>query len=575
MACSFFPFMNDAEERLQKAVALHQQGRFPEARSLYEAILQAQPQHADALQWLATWHAQQGGWLEALELYNRALKQQPDHAEAHANRGNVLRCLGRQEEALASFDRALELNPAHAATYNNRGIALADLGRNEEAVASYDQALKLQPGYLNAWRNRGVALRAQGQSEAALASYDEALKLAPQDAPAWLYRGHALRDLHRLEGSLASYDRFIALRPRQAEGPYNRSIVLLDLLRLKEALASADEAIQLKPDFADAHWHKAQMLILAGDYPQGWPLFEWRWKSHTYGRIRRPFDRPLWLGESELHGQTLLIDRDGGFGDTLHFCRYAPLLAARGATVILEVQPGLVRLLTASLPGLTVIGNRQGELPPFDLHCPMMSLPLACVSHADDVPNTLPYLTVPPEPLARWQTLLGEKNRPQIGLVWSGSLDHSNDFNRSIPLRVLAELLHEGAEFHCLQKEIRPADMQTLEEQRLPIQTWTEHITDFADTAALARQMDLVISVDTSIAHLAGGLGLPVWLLLPYVPDMRWHLDREDSPWYPGVMRLFRQGSDRQWSGVMARVAAEMKNIPSAIQPNRTGGRGA
>lgn len=553
--------MNDMTAGLRNAVALHQQGRFSEARTAYEAILQVNPQYVDALQWLATWHAQQGGFLEALELYNRALKQQPDHAEAHANRGNVLRCLGRLEEALTSYERALAINPANAAAYNNRGIALADLGRREEAVASYDQAIALKPDYLNAWRNRGVALRAQGLRETALASYDKALKLTPRDALTWLYRGHVLRDLQRLEECVTSYDRFIELQPQSAEGHYNRSIALLDLLRVTEALASASEAIRLMPDFADARWHKAQMLILAGDYPQGWALFEWRWKTHAYGRIRRQFDRPMWLGESELRGRTLLIHRDGGFGDTLHFCRYAPLLAVRGARVILEVQPGLMRLLTTSFPGVKVIGYRQGAIPPFDLHCPMMSLPVACVTDAESVPNKLPYLVVPHEPLHRWQTLLGEKNGLRIGLVWSGSLDHSNDFNRSIPLSLMAELLQHGAEFHCLQKEIRPPDMTTLKEQCLPIKIWTEQLVDYADTAALASQMDLVISVDTSIAHLAGGLGLPVWLLLPYVPDMRWQLDREDTPWYPGTMRLFRQGPDRHWSGVMARVAAEMNNI--------------
>lgn len=558
---------------LDAALALHRQGRLAEARGLYEALLLQNAEDARALHWLGTLHLQTGRAALALALFDRALAAQPDHAEAHSNRGNALRCLRRLEEAVASFDHALALQPAFAEAWSNRGIALQDLQQHEEALLSYDRALALKPDYANAWKNRGVTLRELGRFEEALRCYDQALALQPEDAAALNFRGNALHRMRRLEEAVASYDCALALRPDYAEAWYNRSIPLRELKRISAAIESCDRAIALQPEHADAHWHKAELLILSGDYVQGWPLFEWRWRSPRYSKAERNFDQRIWLGKEDIHGKTVLVNPDGGFGDTLHFCRYVPLLAQRGARVILEAQPGLVTLLRESFPTVEVLANGK-PLPAFDYYCPMMSLPAALATPVEEAPASLPYVRIPPQHQKRWASPGGipaltspssedqiaplpQRTRPRIGLAWSGSPDHSNDRQRSMSAAEMAPLLSSGAEFHCLQKAIRAADRETV--ASLPIHTWEAKLEDFAHTAALTAEMDLVITVDTSVAHLAGALGKHVWVLLPYVPDMRWQADGEISHWYPATMRLLRQDAGRQWQPVMARVKNELK----------------
>lgn len=548
-----------AEELLNQALALHQQGRLPEAQVAYEGLLRDFPTHPSALAGLATVHAQTGNFVAALDLHTIALKLHPEQAEIHHQRGVVLRQLCRFEEARDCFDRALELQPDAVETYNNRAIVWKDLGQLDKAVADYDRALALQPEFVNAWKNRAITLRALKRSAEALTSYDQALNIDPQDAQCWNYRGHALRDLGHLEEALASYDEALRQRPEYAEAHYNRSIVLRELLRHEEAIASCDRAIALKPDHADAWWNKAEMLVLIGDAAQGWPLFEWRWRSSMHGKEFRDLGRPLWLGQGDLAGKTLLLSIDGGIGDVLQFCRYAPLLVERGARLILEAQVGLLPLLRESFEQVELTPFRQ-PLPDFDCYCPVMSLPGAFSQAPVQVPASLPYLRVPAASLAAWEKRLGPRRRPRIGLVWSGGALHfKGQEHRSIPLSQMQPLLTYEADFHCLQKEILPSDRSAL--SSLSIQTWEAELHDYADTAALLKHMDLVISVDTSVAHLAGALGHPVWVILPQDPDMRWQLEREDSPWYPDVMRLFRQDAPQQWASVLLRVAETLRKF--------------
>ncbi len=510
--------------------------------------------------WLseAAAQARRGDLVSAMELCDRAVKAGPDYEKAHAARGSVLRCLARHQEALASFDRALEIRPDFAEAHNSRGVVLRDMKRLDEALASHERAIEIEPDYANAWKNRGVVLSDLQRFEEALESHEAVIRLCPQDAQAHNYRGNALHRLRRFEMAVASYDQALALRPDYAEALYNRSLSLRELLRVTEAAASCERALRITPDHADAWWNLAELLILAGDYPRGWPMFEWRWRSERYGKVLRVLDRPLWRGGECLEGKTVLVTVDGGFGDTLNFCRYAPLFEQHGARVIMEVQHGLVALLKASFESMSVIANGQ-ELPLFDCYCPMMSLPGAFALPLEEIPARLPYLR-PPEAQARaWSARLGKKTRARVGLAWSGSMDHSNDLQRSMPAVLLADLVRMDAEFHCLQKVIREADRDGV--SRMPVKTWEQELHDFADTAALTAGMDLVISVDTSVAHLAGGMGIPVWVMLPYVPDMRWLLGREDSPWYPQVMRLLRQGRNRQWPEVMQRVRQELEQF--------------
>lgn len=541
---------------IEQALALHRAGRLEEAWPLYEEILSLDADDAAALHWLGTLHLQSGRLSLALDFLDRSVRACPDHAEAHSNRGNTLRCLQRLEEAVAAFDRAISLRPAYAEAWNNRGIALRDMGRLVDAAESFAQAVAIKPEYANALKNRGVVLRGMGRFAEALKCQDQVLLLQPQDAAALNFRGNALHDMRLMEDAVASYDRAVALRPDYAEAWYNRSISLRELKCIDDAIESCDHAIALQPEHADAHWNKAELLILSGDYMQGWPLFEWRWRSMRYSQAARDFDTRIWLGAEGIAGKTVLINPDGGFGDTLHFCRYAPLLAERGARVILEVQPGLVTLLRESFPALEIIANGQ-PLPAFDCYCPMMSLPAALATPLHEVPASLPYLQIPPAHCARWAGLLGHSRRQRIGLVWSGSPEHSNDAQRSMAATLLEPLLTLDAEFHCLQKVIRDTDRAALSAGR--IKTWETELKDFADTAALTAEMDLVISVDTSVAHLAGALGKPVWVMLPFVPDMRWLAEGSHSYWYPSKMRLFRQDASRQWPQVVARVLEELR----------------
>jgi len=549
--------LRSSDADLQMAIEWHRQGRLPEARASYEAWLSDHPDDPVGWQWLATLHAQTGDPATALDFFNLALKLNPDYAEALSHRGILLRVMERLNEALESFDHALRLAPDSATTWNNRGIVLQDLDQLEQALRSFDRALELQPDYVNALRNRGVILRTLNRFEEALESYARAIGICPMDALAWTYRGNVLRDLERLEEALASYDEAARLSPKDSEPFHNRSIVLRDLMRFEEAIANCDRAIEIQPDHADAFWNKAEMLILTGDYVRGWPLFEWRWRSQRYGKSLRPFERPRWTGAEEIAGKTVLLSVDGGFGDTIHFCRYAPLAKEQGASMIMEVQAGLVTLLQASFEGIQVIANRD-PLPPFDFHCPIMSLPTVFALPLNQIPSTLPYIHPPADRLDKWSAKLGVTDRPRIGLVWSGSVDHSRDRYRTLPLSEFSQILQPGFEYHCLQKLIRDSDRPAL--SSLPIQRWDTELADFADTAALAAQMDLVISVDTSVAHLVGAMGRPIWVLLPHAPDMRWLLERQDSPWYPRVMRLFRQDASWQWDGALIRVKDDLSS---------------
>lgn len=544
-----------SELTLDAAISAHRQGRVSEACEAYLKILAGEPENVVALQWLGTAHAQRGDLVTSMELYNRVIKLKPDYAEAQANRGNVLRLLNRYAEALDGYDEALRLRPGYAEAHCNRGITLRDMLCLEEALMSQERAISIKPDYAQAWKNKGSVLNDLGRFEEALACQNRVITLCPHDAQAFVFRGHSQHRLRRFEEAVESYDRALQLRPNYAEAHYDRSLSLRELLRLEEAIQSCEDAVKVRPDYAEAWWNEAEMRILLGDYERGWPMFEWRWRSAHYGKVMRHFAAPLWLGEECLVGKSILIHLDGGYGDTLNFCRYVCLLVARGARVIFEVQASLVALLQGSFPQVQVIGSGEG-LPECDFQCPLMNLPGAFRLPLELIPSRLPYVQVPRPVLARWEARLGPKQRPRIGLAWSGSRDHSNDAQRSMTCLAMAGLLTQEAEFHCLQKYIREEDRAVV--GQLPIRVWERELEDFAETAGLVMAMDLIVCVDTSIAHLAGALGKPTWVLLPHVPDMRWLLDRDDSPWYPGVMRLFRQPQGGEWDAVVTTVCAAM-----------------
>jgi tetratricopeptide (TPR) repeat protein len=542
---------------LRQALFCHQQGRLEEALGNYHQVLSADPANVEALHGVGILYGQLGRFDEALKFITYAGDVQPNNYVIHFNRGKAFQELGSYEEALRSYDRTIALKPKFVDAYNNRGNVLKELNRYEEALASFAKAIKIKPEFVSAYHNKGSVLLLLKRHQEALACYDKVLALKPDFAEAYNNRGNVLKDLRRYEEALASYDKALLRKPDYAEFYNNRGNTLKELGRYEEALAAYAKAIALKPGYADAHYHLGLLKLLLGDYRQGWPLHEWRWKAGKEKTFICELKQASWLGGRPLAGQTILLHTEQGLGDVIQFARYVPMVEALGATVILGV-PASLQALLGTLKGSFTLATKGDELPEFDLHCPLMSLPLAFKTTVDTIPATVPYLSTEPQKRHEWRERLGVKHRPRVGLVWSGNPEHKNDRNRSMALHYLAPLLGLDCEFHSLQKEVRREDRETLAEYP-HIRTHDGELNDFADTAALIAELDVVISVDTSVAHVAGALGKPVWILLPFNPDFRWLTERNDSPWYP-TARLFRQRRCGDWEGVVADVYAALQS---------------
>jgi tetratricopeptide (TPR) repeat protein len=491
------------------------------------------------------------GFLDtALASYDLAISLRPDDAKAHLNRGNVLTAMKRFDEALASYDRALAHKPDFAEAHNNRGNPLIELNRIEDALVSYDRAVAINPTYAEAHNNRGLALMELDRLDDALTAFDTAIAIKPDYVGALGDRGLVLQKLGGLDEALSSYDFAIYLRPDDTQNHLNRGNVLTAMRRLDEALTSYDRALSLSPDSAEAHSNAGLLRLLMGDFDTGWQGYEWRWQVKKQADQPRAYHQPLWLGEADLRGKRILLWSEQGFGDAIQFSRYVSKVAALGATVILEAPATLAPLLT-TLDGVAEFVAKGGALPPFDFHCPLLSLPLALRTSLGKLTGE-PYLAPPPERVADWVRTLGNSIHARVGLAWSGSTTHSNDRNRSIPLSRFSQALPNGIEYIQLQKGVRTDDQVWLTQHPV-IRSFESQINDFGDTAALIKSLDLVITVDTSVAHLAGALGKDVWILLPHVPDWRWLLDRTDSPWYDSAT-LFRQPAPGDWDSVLVAV---------------------
>jgi predicted TPR repeat methyltransferase len=434
----------------------------------------------------------------------------------------------------------------------------------EQALQLYERAILADPSQAEAYYKRANVLRELGQLDAAIAGYNQAIERRPDYAFAYCNRGVTEHRGGRMDAALKSFDRAIALEPGDAFAHYNRGLLMQDSHRWEEAIASYDQAIATNPEFADAQFNRAMALLTVGDFARGLPAWEWRWKSAQrlgIGPVRQ-FQRPLWLGDRSLAGKRLLIHSEQGMGDAIQFCRYAPLCAAQGATVILEAHPALLALLT-SLEGVAELVGQGEPLPPFDFHCPIMSLPLALRTTLDTIPAPASYLSADPTRVAHWQSLVGKRTRPRIGLVWSGNLRNVPARHRSIRLSDWAPYLPDGFQYFQLQTEVSDVDREVLEASDR-IFSFDEDFRNFAETAALRQCMDLLISIDTSVAHLSGAMGMKTWTLLSSTPDWRWLRDREDSPWYPS-MTLYRQRDAADWAPVLRRVEAALRQeFPAA-----------
>lgn len=608
---------------LQDAIALLQQGQFNAAEAALLALLQRDPRSFDALHLAGVAAVEAGRLAEGMPRIRRAIAINPRSSAAHNNLGTALMRLGQYQDALASFDRAVAVNPQNAQAHHGRGAALSKLKRLNEAIAAYGNAIAQFPHYAEAYCDRGCAFAEKDDWDAALADQEKASALNPHSAECLGNLALALSHFKRFQEALAQSEAALGRNSASVVARTANIMALIGLGRLAEALEKADELIRLQPGLPDGYaWrcrallplgqpeaalaaaqaavmraaddaklevlvglslvaltrveeallayqralakdpehleaktNQGIALLMLGRFEAGWHAYEQRNHRHKT-KATRPYPEPLWLGQEALQGRRLFLYWEQGFGDTIQFARYAKLAAAAGAKVTLSVQEPLLRLFRGFDPAVTVMGPK--DVPAgFDLHCPLLSLPLAFGTRLETIPAWPGgYLTAPAEQVALWAQRLPQGRR-RIGLIWSGNPNHGNDANRSLALERLLPLLQPADAWVSLQKLVRESDHAAL--VRSGLLDLSDEIADFADTAAIISALDLVVTVDTSVAHLAGALGKPTWVMLPFAPDFRWLLGRSASPWYPS-MRLFRQNRPGDWHGVVTQLGAALRD---------------
>jgi tetratricopeptide (TPR) repeat protein len=575
----------DQQELIQNGINFAREGRLEEAEKAFIQVRDADPNNPDCYTNLGVILRQQGKVDAALASYQYALSIDPKHSGALYNCANILRDGRRYEEAVDLYLRAFKINPEQVAILNNLGLSLQALGRQEEAIGYYHQAQKLQPDQAYLFDNIGNSYLELKNFPHAMASYRQALDIDPNFSPAlahmgitfskdnkpddaikWLRRalavdprqtdalnamGNALRMLGQDQEAISCFRSALEINPDFPEAISNLGVSFNDLGDLEQALAAARRAVQISPKNPIYHWTYALVLLRAGQFKEGWNEYEWRWGRHDFTTPIRDFGKPRWEGGS-LDGKTILIHAEQGTGDTLQFIRYAPLVAQAGASVVVECQPE-VAALVANIEGVSTVVRQGDKFPEFDTQIPMLSLPRIFGTEMETIPS-FSYLNAPKKPVVKIKP--GKKFA--VGLVWAGSPTHRNDKQRSIPLEALAPLLDvPGCQFYSLQVGDRQKDIKSLNVAK-KIADLSGKLNDFSATASVVDQLDVVISVDTAVAHLAGGMGNLTWTLLPFESEWRWLMGRDDSPWYPS-MRLFRQATSGDWGSVVEAVGAALR----------------
>jgi tetratricopeptide (TPR) repeat protein len=552
------------DQAISFALDHHRAGRLTDAEAIYRQVLAAQPHHADALNLLGALAHQVGRRDVARELIGRALVQRPSFAEAHNNLGAVLQADGDLPQAEAQFRAALALAPRYHEARLNLGILLWQSGRPAEAAEHHRAILAEAPEHPEAHNNLGNALYELGDPAAAGDSFRRALALRPGYTAARSNLGNVLCDLGKPAEALLHYEQVVAAEPGFADYQMNLGNALRDLGRLPEAIACYERALALRSGFDDARWNLALAQLLAGDYARGWDAYRARWQTRALRPRRRDFSQPAWDG-ADPAGRTLLVHAEQGMGDVIQFCRYLPRLKARGARTVLLIDREWAALapLLAGLDGVDQLALDLAEVTRFDLHCPLLDLPLRFGTRLETVPAEVPYLAADPARRARWRARLGDRSGLRVGLVWAGNPSFARDRLRSPGLAPLLKLLElPGLSWFGLQVG---AGRRDLDDHAVP-DDFTDlggELRDFADTAAVMAELDLVVTSCTAAAHLGGALGRPTWVMLPAAPDWRWLLERADSPWYPTV-RLFRQAASGDWRTVVAQLADALAALPRA-----------
>lgn len=553
--------------------ALKGLGQLDNAVASYRRALEFKPDYVEAHYNLGVAVQGLGQLDEAVAIYHQVLAIKPDSAEVHYNLGLALQHLGKFDGAVASYRRALAIKPDFAEAHCNLGSALKDLGQLDDAMASYRRALAINPNLADAHNNLGNILKDLNKFDEAVASYRQVLGIKPDLAETHNNLGIVLQDLGQLDEAVASYRRAFKIKPDYAEAYHNLGVALQDLGQFDSALTHYQQALKIKPDYAIAHFNLGMLLLYLGQYIEAWPEYEARYDpSRKESPVMLPKSTyPQWQGEP-LAGKSIVIWPEQGFGDEIQFSRYIPLLKTKGASrITLVCRPPLKELLgTVRGVDAVVPVSEAASLPLHDYWSFSMSLPLHFATTVETIPAELPYLNILPERLGRWRGLLPASGL-KVGLVWKGSAQHKNDANRSLPsLATLGALWHiPGVAFVSLQKGQGEEEAATPTTNQ-PIIPLGSDIGDFADAAAIVSQLDMVICIDTAIAHLAGALNKPCWVLLPALrTDWRWFLDRTDSPWYPGTMRLFRQKKSGDWETTIGEVAKELRKWVEGHGVNR------
>jgi Flp pilus assembly protein TadD len=527
-----------------------------------ERAVQLNPEDWQARQRLGAAYARQGRPAEAAGHLREALRLNPASADMQAQLGAILTQQRKFAEAVPAFEEALRLRPDFAEARHSYGTALLEMGKLEPAIGHFRHVLASHPNAAAVHSNLGVALATLGRFEEAIDCYRRAVQLNPSSPLSYNNLGEGLRNLGRLEEAVGNFRRALQLRPQFAEAHNNLGIALRYLGRTEEALASFHESIRLKPEYPEAHVNLAFVYLATGQFEPGWREYEWRWKSKALPP--RPFPQPRWDG-SPLGGRTILLHAEQGLGDTIQFVRYAPMVKERGGRVIVETQDVLIPLLSGC-PGIDQLVAQGGPLPAFDCHAPLMSLPGIFGTTLANIPARIPYLACDQERRQRWQPRLRAEPGFRIGIAWHGGPKYAGNRRRSFALAHFAHLARvPGVRLFSLQKGLGREQLEALNGQ-FPVIDLGAEVDEtggaFMDTAAVLQDLDLVVTVDSSLAHVAGALGVPVWVALGMGPDFRWLLGREDSPWYP-TMRLFRQTGWGDWDDLFRRIAREVEQLLS------------
>ena len=548
----------DAALQLNLGNALKALGQLDKAIERFRNALTLAPMFQMAHYNLGNAYALAGRHEDAVDAFEKSLRLRPDDAPSHVNLGNALHALERHREAVASFQRALELRPGHAGAHNNLGMSLNALGRTSEAIPHFRAAIGIEPRFVAAQFNLGNTLDATGEHEEAVTAFENALAQQGNLPPALFGLGNALAALGRHAEARPRFERAVGLDPNFAFAWMSLGATHHALGAHDAAIRAFDQALRLRPDLATAHMNRAVTLLTLGDFKRGLPEYEWRLENAQQSPNAATL--PRWTGEP-ITGRTLFVHAEQGFGDTLQFVRFVELVAKRAARVVLEVQPELVSLLAPSAQQWRITLIAQGDARPrADLHCPLLSLPYALGTTPDTIPSRAPYLNAPAATRRAWRGSIGGHAKRKIGLAWSGRLQRQE--NRSVPFAALEPLFAlEGIDWIVLQPALSDAERTALDThpRAKNIHRFDTRIDDFADTAAIIERLDAVVSIDTAIAHLAGALNKPLWLMLPFASDWRWFRGDARSPWYPSA-RLVRQPQPGEWADVVGQIATALRD---------------